>query len=145
MARHLARGALALGVLLTCCGATGPDFHRLEFRENRTSAEGIVVELADPDNPDHPTAWLGPLRIASRCTAELSLITAVYASKGTRYLVVLTYSGSLRYAHFVDLKSCRELWPPQKATRDMTVAGDDLAAGAGSHWQLFPDQPPKRR
>ncbi len=145
MARHIRLAAWICSLLLTCCGAAAPDFRRLDFHDNRASAGGITVELAEPDNPQHPTAWQGPLKIVGRCTANISLITAVYASPGARYLIAVTYSGSLRYAQYIDLQSCRELWPARKTTSDITVAGDDLAGRSGPHWQLFLDQPPKQR
>ena len=139
----------ALAALLVygaaCGGPTRPDFHRVEFRDNTALADGMTLRLADPDDPAHPTAWQGPLEIAGRCTANLSLVTAVYVSPGARYLVVATYNGSQRYAHFVDATNCRELWPAKQASHDFTVAADGLSAPEESRWQLFPDRPPQAR
>lgn len=147
MASFLNRTAVVAAMLvwlLACGGAAGPDFHRVEFQDGRASMAGITLQLSGADDPKHPTAWEGPLQVAGRCKADLSLLTAVYISHGARYLVATTYNGALRYAHFVDVQTCKELWPPRKASRDFTLAGDDLAAGQ-EHWQLFPDQAPRSK
>ena len=74
-----------------------------------------TVTLLDPNKPDRPTAWDGPVRIqaspAATCEADLSLVTRVYGAGGGAYLIALSYSGSMQYIHFLDLKSCREKWP----------------------------------
>src|ERR1035441_6390100 len=94
--------------------------------------EQATVTLLDPDKPDRPTAWDGPLRIqlspAATCEAGLSLVTRVYGASGVDYLVALSYSGSMQYIHFVDLKSCREKWPVRSVyTERIDVAGDTLS------------------
>lgn len=91
-----------------------------------------TVTLLDPDNADHPTAWEGPLRIqpwsSATCEAGLSLVTRVYGAVGADYLIALTYSGSLQYIHFLDLKSCREKWPVRTVFTDkIDVAGNFLS------------------
>jgi len=103
-----------LSIPLTRCRAAGPDFRRLEFRDNRASMEGLTVELAEPDDPDHPSAWQGPLQIAGRCTANISLITAVYVSHGARYLIAISYSGSLNYAHYIDVQNAAACDPRKR-------------------------------
>jgi hypothetical protein len=145
MACHLKRAVLLTCIILTACGAAPPDFRRLAFHDNRASMDGVTVQLEEPDQPDHPTAWQGPLTIVGRCTANLSLITSVYVSRGSPYLIAITYSGSTRYARYIDAQTCRESWPANTATSDLSIAGDDLATGAGRHWQLFSDRPPKQR
>jgi hypothetical protein len=91
-----------------------------------------TVTLLDPDNADRPTAWEGPLRIqlspAATCEADLSLVTRVYGATGADYLVALSYSGSMQYIHFLDLKSCRDKWPLRSVyTERIDVAGDSLS------------------
>src|ERR1035441_3969580 len=65
--------------------------------------EQATVTLLDPDKPDRPTAWDGPLRIqlspAATCEAGLSLVTRVYGASGVDYLVALSYSGSMHAIH----------------------------------------------
>jgi hypothetical protein len=90
-----------------------------------------TVTLLNPDNSERPTAWEGPMRLQSSpsatCESELSLVTGVYGG-GVDYLIALTYSGSLKYIHFLDLKSCREQWPVRKVFTDkIDVAGDTLS------------------
>ena len=91
-----------------------------------------TVTLLDPDKPDRPTAWDGPLRIqispAATCEADLSLVTRVFGASGAEYLIALSYSGSMQYIHFLDLKSCREKWPMRSVyTNKIDVAGDSLS------------------
>jgi hypothetical protein len=91
-----------------------------------------TVTLLDPDKPDRPTAWEGPLRIqlstAAPCEADLSLVTRVYGASGAEYLIALSYSGSMQYIHFLDLKSCREKWPVRSVyTNKIDVVGDSLS------------------
>jgi hypothetical protein len=90
-----------------------------------------TVTLLNPDNADHPTAWEGPLRLQSpsaTCEAGLSLVTGVYGASSVDYLIALTYSGSLKYIHFIDPKSCGEKWPVRKVFTDkIDVAGDTLS------------------
>ena len=91
-----------------------------------------TVTLLDPDKPDRPTAWDGPLRIqispAATCEADLSLVTRVFGASGAEYLIALSYSGSMQYIHFLDLKSCREKWPMRSVyTEKIDVAGDSLS------------------
>ena len=94
--------------------------------------EQATVTLLDPDKPDRPTAWDGPLRIqlspAATCEADLSLVTRVYGASGAEYLIALSYSGSMQYIHFLDLKSCREKWPVRSVyTNKIDVVGDSLS------------------
>lgn len=146
MAHDLRRAGIAVFLwMASCSAAAAPDFQRVEFHDNKGEANGIAVKLADPDDAAHPTAWEGPLEIVGRCTADLSLITAVYTAKGARYLIATTYNGSTRYAHYVDVTSCKELWPATKASHNFTVAGDNLSAPGESRWQLFLDRAPKQR
>jgi hypothetical protein len=98
----------------------------------QASIDQRIVTLLDPDKPDRPTAWDGPLRLqlstAAPCEADLSLVTRVYAARGAEYLVALSYSGSMQYIHFLDLKSCREKWPVRSVyTERIDVAGDSLS------------------
>jgi hypothetical protein len=91
-----------------------------------------TVTLLDPNKPDRPTAWDGPLRIqrspAATCEADVSLVTRVYGASGADYLIALSYSGSMQYVHFLDLKSCRENWPMLSVyTERIDVAGDSLS------------------
>ena len=91
-----------------------------------------TVTLLDPDKPDRPTAWDGPLRLqlstAAPCEADLSLVTRVFGASGAEYLIALSYSGSMQYIHFLDLKSCREKWPMRSVyTERIDLAGDSLS------------------
>ena len=41
------------------------------------------------------------------------------------YVIAVSYSGSTRYLHYIDVKTCKELWPKTAAsTEAIEVAGD---------------------
>ena len=118
--------------------ATRPvQFHLLAFSpaangQWQARIDRGTVTLLDPDKTDRPTAWDGPLRIqlssAATCEADLSLVTRVYGASGAEYLIALSYSGSMQYIHFLDLKSCREKWPVRSVyTERIDVAGNSLS------------------
>lgn len=133
--------------LVAACSATSPSSSAGERTRTEARAlemtpvdgsEGAVFEatsgawkfvLADPDDPAAPTAWEGPLRIeavesAASCEAPLSLITAVYSAPGVEVALVLTYSGSITYLNFVNLRTCAERWPRIEAfTPGLEIAG----------------------
>lgn len=89
------------------------------------------LRLAEPDNAEKPTMWQGPLTISNGskpCTADLSLVTALYGERGGSFVIVLTSSGSNAIAHFIDLASCADKWPAiKRAAIDVKVAGDRLS------------------
>ena len=101
------------------------------------TTSGRVLRLLAPDEAGNPTVWDSALRITnaatySQCAAEPWLVTDVYASSGADYLVVLSYSGSTRYIHFVESESCREKWSPANIfTEGITVAGDLVTVQPG--------------
>src|SRR5512141_1384590 len=94
-------------------------FRQLAFDNSQIARFGTYsFHLAEPDRPDKPTAWQGPLTISAAgksCAADVSLVTAVYASAGAPFIVVITYSGSNTYVHFINIASCEVKWEPIKA------------------------------
>jgi hypothetical protein len=127
---------LILLATLSSFGAAGSaqsaGFQPLTMTSGKDTAfQQYALRLAGPDNPDKPAAWQGPLTIAhgsATCTADVSLVTGVYASPGRGFVLVLTTSGSSAIAHFVDLASCAEKWPPiRRAASGVRVAGNRLS------------------
>lgn len=107
-------------------------FRQLAFHDAQSTAFGAYsFHLAEPDRPDKPTAWQGPLTISSAgksCHADVSLVTAVYASPDAPFLVVVTYSGSNTYVHFIAIANCAVKWERIKAfTEGVRVAKDRLS------------------
>jgi hypothetical protein len=132
--------AAAILAVAGACGHPSPvatlQFQALPFKpaadgQWQAPLDQWTVTLLNADKADVPTAWEGPLRIRSQsgeCQADLSLVTRVYGAGAVDYLVALTYSGSQKYVHFVELKSCREKWPAWKAFSDkIELAGDSLS------------------
>lgn len=125
-----------------------PDFRELAFRPTsdpqiyEAVALGRKIQLMAPDDVFHPKAWLGPLRIVGACTASVSQVSAVYASRDVEYLLAITRDGPVRLAHFVDLHSCHEEWPPLKAQIPIQVTGDAIQIEKGQWLRLFNDHPP---
>ena len=108
----------AIAAIAVPASAQSSGFQPLMMRAGQDTAMAqYSLRLADPDNPDKPTMWQGPLTIShagSSCTADVSLVTAIYGDRERSFLIVLTASGSNAVAHFIELASCAEKWPPIK-------------------------------
>ena len=107
-------------------------FRQLAFDNTQVARLGAYsFHLAEPDRPGKPTAWQGPLTISANtksCTADVSLVTAVYASPDSPLVVVVTYSGSNTYVHFIGIADCSAKWEPMKAFTDgVRVVADRLS------------------
>src|SRR5450759_3331049 len=107
-------------------------FRQLAFDNSQIARFGAYsFHLAEPDRPDAPTTWQGPLTISAdgkSCAADVSLVKAVYASPDAPFLVVVTYSGSNTYVHFINIASCDAKWEPIKVfTEGVRVADDHLS------------------
>ena len=118
--------ALALAV-----SAQSGGFHPLPMESGKdTPFEQYAFRLAEPDNADKPTVWQGPLKISSgsgSCTADVSLVTAIYTAPGNSFAIVLSSSGSNAIANFIELASCASKWPTiKRAASAATVAGNRL-------------------
>ena len=94
-------------------------FRQLAFSNGPDVTLGAYTfHLAQPDRPEKPTAWEGPLTIAfesKSCAADVSLVTAVYAAPNAPFVVVVSYSGSNTYIHFVSISTCESQWETIKA------------------------------
>jgi hypothetical protein len=78
-----------------------------------------TLTLMGPDNPNQPTAWQGPLVIGEggsgkSCEARVSLITDVYSASRGEMVVIVSYSGSQNYLHFIDTSNCSDRYPTIK-------------------------------
>jgi len=121
-----------------------PDFRQLEFRAAadpqiyEVTALDRKVQLMGPDDVFHPKEWLGPLRVVGACTASVSQVSAVYASRDVGYLLAVARDG----AHFIDLHSCHDVWPALKSQIPIQVTGDAIQIERGQWLRLFNDRPP---
>jgi hypothetical protein len=141
--------AAALAFVAACTPTPHkPDFRALAFHPAsdpqifEAQALGRTVQVMQPDDVFHPNSWQGPLRIPGGCTANVLQVTAVYASRDVGYLLVITRTGAERFARFVDLRSCREVWPPLKAEIPIQVTGDAISIVKGQWLRLFAEHPP---
>jgi hypothetical protein len=110
----------------------GGGFQQLVFTAaNATTFGDYSFRLAEPNHVEKPTAWQGPLTISSAgksCEADVSLVTAVYASAEAPFVVIVTYSGSNTYVHFIATSNCKTKWKTIKAfTEGVRVADDRLS------------------
>ena len=110
-------------------------FRQLPIESGKdTVFEQYSLRLDGPDSADKPVMWQGPLTISNgkaSCKADLSLITAVYASSGRAFVIVLTSSGSNAIAHFIDADSCASKWPAiKRAASAVNVEGNRLTFSA---------------
>jgi hypothetical protein len=146
------RFAVAVALLsLTACDLSlthKADFRRLAFQATadpqiyEAAALDRKIQLMGPDDVFHPQEWRGPLRIVGSCTASVSQVTAVYASRDVGYLLVVDHSRTTRFARFIDLHSCHELWPPLKAQIPIQVTGDAIQIEPNQWLRLFNDHAP---
>lgn len=123
--------AIGLCLCAAACAQSG-GFQPLTMQRGKDARVGqYALRLSDPDNAEKPAMWQGPLTISSgsaSCTADVSLVTALYAATGRSYVIVLTSSGANAIAHFIDLASCAVRWPPiKRAASDVKVAGNRLS------------------
>jgi hypothetical protein len=90
-----------------------------------------TLHLAEPDSADKPTMWQGPLTVSTgsaSCTADVSLVTAIYVAPARSFVIVLSTSGSNAIANFIELASCASKWPPiKRAASAVTVEGNRVA------------------
>ncbi len=104
-------------------------FQPLVFHDQQMTVFGSrSFGLAGPDQPDKPTAWQGPLTIVTgekSCEAGVSLVTAVYASLTAPYVIVVAYSGSSTYVHFVATSTCTTRWNTYKVFTNGVQVHDD--------------------
>ncbi len=126
MMKHILIATLALAV-----SARSGGFRPLPMQNGKdTVFEQYALRLAEPDNADKPTVWQGPLTISSgsaSCTADVSLVTAIYAAPGNSFAIVLSTSGSNAIANFIELASCASKWPAiKRAASAVAVAGNHL-------------------
>jgi hypothetical protein len=135
-------------LFLAACSPHKPDFRPLAFHPAsdpqifEAQALDRTVQVMEPDDVFHPNSWQGPLRIAGGCTANVLQVTAVYASRDVGYLLVITRTGAQRFARFIDLQTCREVWPPLKAEIPIQVTGDAVSIVQGQWLRLFAEHPP---
>lgn len=107
-------------------------FRQLQMKNGRdTQFGGYSFRLADPDSADKPTKWQGPLTISrggKPCTADVSLVTSVYASADKPFVVVVSYSGSNMFVDFIDSSTCSSKWPELKVfTVGIRIKGNTLS------------------
>lgn len=128
------RGLLCaiIGAVSVGSAAQSGGFQPLSMEAGKDTAVGqYSLRLADPDNADKPTKWQGPLTISlgsASCTADISLVTTVYATQDQAFVIVVSSSGSNAIAHFIELASCSEKWPPVKrAASSVRVQGNRLS------------------
>lgn len=107
-----------LSTVAVAATAQSAGFQPLPMRPGQdTAVAQYSLRLAEPDNPDKPTLWQGPLTIShdgASCTADVSLVTSVYGDAERSFVIVLTSSGSNAVAQFIELASCAEKWPAIK-------------------------------
>lgn len=117
MGARLLRPLLALLALGVCAVAAGGPCRLAEVAVDGQAAKvgQRVLDLGEADDPQHPTAWQGPLRITSaqgpgcEVDAAVSIIEKPLLA-GDALLYVPTYSGSENHVYAVDLRTCRVVW-----------------------------------
>ncbi|CAJ3719392.1 Uncharacterised protein [Burkholderia pseudomallei] len=125
---------LAAGLVIASQLASACDFVPLRIAVNVGKIGDVIVNLGEPDDSRHPTAWQGPLTIstgsAPACTVsdEVSIIgrPVVFAED---VLYVPTYSGSSSMVYAVDVKTCRVIWRSDDFPEKMRFENGRLIMG----------------
>ncbi|WP_148037703.1 hypothetical protein [Burkholderia pseudomallei] len=125
---------LAAGLVIASQLASACDFVPLRIAVNVGKIGDVIVNLGEPDDSRHPTAWQGPLTIstgsAPACTVsdEVSIIgrPVVFAED---VLYVPTYSGSSSMVYAVDVKTCRVIWRSNDFPEKMRFENGRLIMG----------------
>lgn len=124
-----ARGGWGLAALAACGLAQAECVLRtLEPQGSEVHAGDLTVNLGEADDPARPTAWQGPL-VAGACRIELGIIEPPLALGGEAYLLVPTYSGSVRKLSVVDLKGCSVLWESAGFSGGLKIGPHGLELG----------------
>jgi hypothetical protein len=93
--------------------------------------------LAGPDDPLHPTVWLGPLTITDQrsgktCKVDIDLITDAYDVNGGSMLLVFSYGGSSRFINYIDPRSCKYMHPQlELRTEGIDIANNRIIVRPG--------------
>ncbi len=103
---------------------------------------GVMAALGDPDHPDHPTAWEGPIVFSGGpggCTVSdtVAVITTPIVLAGTDILYVSTYSGSTSAVYAVGVHDCSIRWTspafegtPRYTGHTLHIKGHAVTIGA---------------
>ena len=112
---RIARGLLCLALVPVPAVAGTCQLVPVSIAGSIAKLGDVSVAFGASDDAQHPTAWQGPLRIATgsapACTVsdEVAIVeNPVMFGDGVLY--VPTYSGSNNRLYAVDATSCRVLW-----------------------------------
>ncbi len=77
---------------------------------------GKRLTLEDPDNPRSPTAWDSPIEVTDvksgkSCKTDDWIVSSVYTGYDGKVAVVTAINAAMRDIHFVDLATCRSIYP----------------------------------
>ena len=95
---------------------TGMAFVQIIPQGASAEAGGYHLDLGEPDDPEAPRAWQGPIRITSAgntgCTVseDVAIVEKPLSLAGGRLLYVTTYSGSEAQVYVVDAQTCAVKW-----------------------------------
>ncbi|MCS0607768.1 hypothetical protein NX773_06285 [Massilia solisilvae] len=97
-------------------------------QEDKVSIGLRTISLGEPDDPQQPTAWQGPLRVG-RCSFDIGIIELPIALTSKGQLFVATYSGSVRNIALFDLDACKVRWEGQAFAGALQLTSDELKMG----------------
>lgn len=125
---------IILFALLPAC-ASACDVVSLPVSGNQVQAGNIRVTLGEADDPQHPTAWQGPLQVHAAdgrtCTVseDVAIVEKPLLLGNGHILFVPTYSGSTNRVYAVDLQDCRVRWKSLEFSGATSHASDVLIMG----------------
>lgn len=122
-------GADGSSINSSVAGVTQPlksmGFTSSDGKKFHGEAGGKKLTLEDPDNAQFPTAWDSPLTVTDvksgkSCKTDSWIVSSVYAGNDGKMAVVIATNAAMRDIHFVDLATCRSLYP------SITVYSDEI-------------------
>jgi hypothetical protein len=125
-------GIAICALLSIAAQAQSGGFHRLSMQGETDSTFGAyAIRLAEPNDAIKPTMWQGPVTISQgrkSCTADISLVSAVYVSSVHPFIIVVSASGSNTFINFIEPSSCNQKWERlKKSSAGVQIEGDRLS------------------
>lgn len=111
-----------------CAGSNGGSRETtfVEIAGGGPAPGNVVIEIENPDDPDAPTLWDGPVNVSgpnrAACSIPVSLISRVFADGAS--MLVVSLSGSTTYLSGYNVADCQSLWPEIAATTEGVIVED---------------------
>ena len=132
-----------VGIFSNLCFAQSDEdstlFRKITFTRNiNTETETYDAKIGDyklsllnPDNPKSPDVWdskviISNINFGTTCESEEQLlITQVYALENAELLLIESYSGSMTYIDYIDIRTCETKYETLKLYTEKILYEND--------------------